>query len=247
MAKTLDSRSGVEFDAFASYVGCGFARLGKLNEAERLWGRASLSIVRDTGLAEVAFMRGDTAAFRKHLRNRLQHGPGYLVTAYLARAGLLAEAEQALRQLETGVVSKPEFKSAQGELAFAHGRLSDAISLLEESTSLLHGSPLPIFWLNSETLAQAWERKGRPDKALEVLARASRQKRRIYPQSANFWMRVELRRAQLLRKMGRPAEAEKVESELRRLLAYADRNHPILRALTNSQGAKNSLPDNLPR
>ena len=46
-----------------------------------------------------------------------------------------------------------------------------------------------------------------------------------------FWMRSEWQRAGLLRELGRGAEAREIEDELRKLLAYADSDHAILRSL----------------
>ena len=43
-----------------------------------------------------------------------------------------------------------------------------------------------------------------------------------------LWLRIQWQRAQLLRKLGRDAEAREIESELRKLLAYADNDHAIL-------------------
>jgi hypothetical protein len=49
--------------------------------------------------------------------------------------------------------------------------------------------------------------------------------------SGAWWLRTELQRADLYRKMGRVPEAEKVEDELRKMLIYADADHPIVLAL----------------
>ncbi len=46
-----------------------------------------------------------------------------------------------------------------------------------------------------------------------------------------YGLRVRLMLAQLYREMGRDEDAQKVEAELRALLAYADLDHPILRQL----------------
>jgi hypothetical protein len=46
-----------------------------------------------------------------------------------------------------------------------------------------------------------------------------------------WWLRTELQLADLYRAMGRVNDAEEVENELRRMLTYADANHPILSEL----------------
>ena len=43
-----------------------------------------------------------------------------------------------------------------------------------------------------------------------------------------IWLKMKLRLAQLYRQMGRADDAHKIETELLRLLTYADEDHPIL-------------------
>lgn len=44
----------------------------------------------------------------------------------------------------------------------------------------------------------------------------------------SIWLNMKSPLAQLYREMGRAEDANKIETELRRLLAYADEDHPIL-------------------
>ena len=57
-------------------------------------------------------------------------------------------------------------------------------------------------------------------------------------------MRIEWRRAELYRKIGRDEEAREIEAELLKLLAYADPDHPILRQLRATQALAASQPPN---
>jgi len=52
-----------------------------------------------------------------------------------------------------------------------------------------------------------------------------------------FWLNIQWRRAELLRKLGRESEALEIEAELRGLLAHADDDHRIATKLRrlNSQ------------
>ena len=86
-----------------------------------------------------------------------------------------------------------------------------------------------LFYLGSDSLALAWLAQGEPWRAARVL---------VAPQAvppllgaASFWLTVELRRAQVYRQLGRVEEAEQIEARLRTLLAHADPDHVILRAL----------------
>ena len=49
------------------------------------------------------------------------------------------------------------------------------------------------------------------------------------------WMRGQRHRAELLRTLGREPEAREIEAELRKLLAYADADHAILRDLNQQE------------
>ena len=58
------------------------------------------------------------------------------------------------------------------------------------------------------------------------------------------WSEVRLRQAGVYRKLGRLAEAQEIEAELRRLLAVADEYYPILLQLKRiqDQGARAISP-----
>ena len=64
----------------------------------------------------------------------------------------------------------------------------------------------------------------------------------MFPLIAPEWMKTQLRLARLYRKVGREQEAQKIEAELLRLLAYADPDHPILVELQRSQEVALSQP-----
>ena len=88
----------------------------------------------------------------------------------------------------------------------------------------------------SESLAKHWESRGDLRKAVEVLERTSGEKTRalfafhVGP-GLLFWMRDQMQLAQLYRKVGQHQDAQKIEDELRKMLVYADPDHPILVAL----------------
>ena len=52
---------------------------------------------------------------------------------------------------------------------------------------------------------------------------------------APFWMRDEMDLARLYRRLGRVQDAERIEAELRKLLAYADPDFPLLVELKKLQ------------
>ena len=50
-----------------------------------------------------------------------------------------------------------------------------------------------------------------------------------------IWLRLQAQLAQLYSEMGRAEDALKIEDELRKRLAYADPDHPILRQLDRTE------------
>src|SRR5262249_32029715 len=109
------------------------------------------------------------------------------------------------------------------------------IALLEKGLDAMHEFPLEVFYLGSETLARTYERQGKFNEALKVLLRASQSKGKTFScagvPSGQWWLSDRLQLADLYRKMGRLSEAEQVENDLRKMLVYADADHPIVRAL----------------
>ena len=58
---------------------------------------------------------------------------------------------------------------------------------------------------------------------------------RVDQSAAPFWLKVQLRLAQSYRRQGDLEKAQAVETELLELLAFADRDHPILLQIQSQQ------------
>ena len=182
-------------------------------------------------LAFVAWARDDRQAARDHLR-RCPPSPTFLF--WLARAGAPDEAREALEAWKTGPdlsfgQRAGELKTVRGELARLEGRLGEAIPLLEEGLAEIRKNGL--FYLGSDSLALAWLAQGEPSRAARVLDEAAQAVPPVLG-AGSFWLRLELRRVQVYRQLGRVEEAEQIEAGLRTLLAHADPDHVILRELT---------------
>jgi hypothetical protein len=174
----------------------------------------------------------------------------------LARGGFLLEAEAMLSSTST---PSRGFEIQRGVLALSRGDRAEGIRMLEEAISSFH--PLfefpfdrrsvdtlvmearkdsaAAYFMGSEILAEAWREEEELGKAVQVLKVASEQKVLLLadqssPLTGALWVRVQGQLAQLYREMGRDAEARKIEEKLRALLAYADRDHPIVRQLDRS-------------
>ena len=120
------------------------------------------------------------------------------------------------------------------------GRTAEAIDELKKSleNSAILGKA--SFFLGAETLAAALARQGDEKGAVRVFERASLQKRpAVFLRMSNggLWTRNQFLLARLYRKVGRVADAEKIEAELARLLAAADSDHPILVELKRLQAS----------
>ncbi|MCZ6769693.1 MAG: hypothetical protein O7D93_10640 [Acidobacteria bacterium] len=55
------------------------------------------------------------------------------------------------------------------------------------------------------------------------------------PELLALWLRIRAALASLYRETGRNKEAREIEEDLRKHLAYADPDHPILRQLERTQ------------
>jgi len=95
------------------------------------------------------------------------------------------------------------------------------------------------YFMGSEILAKAWREQGNSGKAVQVLNAALEQKSRLLLEQSlltgPLWLRLQAQLAQLYREMGRDADARKIEDELRKRLALADPDHPIVRQLDRTK------------
>ena len=240
------SGSGRGRDRWATAVGAAYLALGKLKLSEELFHTIADPNFGIWGLVQIATLRGDRQALI-YLAERLKKlkSPGLVLrTICLLRAGLLSEAEAAISDMENNKASSfPEGlpKYFRGELALARRNTGQAIALFEEAVRPLGAFRFFAFG-GSESLARAWEQQGNFQRAIGILeAVRPFRTRYLFPGSAK-WMKTQLRLAQLYRKVGREQEAGEIEAELRKLLVYADPDHPFLRQLQRLQEAARAQP-----
>lgn len=244
VARSLGKRRGPERDGPRMSIGFFYVTLGQLKTAEEILQADPDPIARNSSLAFVAFARQDWPAVRKHLRGALYKGapqwPQDLML--LIRAGFLDEAPDWISALErVGLIGHAI--TARGELALNRRELPEAIALLEQGVQKTNHTGWPVYFWRAESLARAWQLQGDLAKAVAVLEETSQDKgSAIYPRSGLLWLRIQWQRAKLYRKVGRDAEAREIEAELRKLLAYADPDHPLLRQLNRSQASAATQP-----
>ncbi|MCZ6484519.1 MAG: tetratricopeptide repeat protein [Acidobacteria bacterium] len=197
-------------------------------------------------LAAMAHNQGDLEAMTSHLRQFLQSGndsgsstlfrritSGPRMAIFLAESGFLTESETLLTQLERPPSSDPLTQLARGVLELRKGNTRESIQFIENT--LKEGSNP---YLSSLFLSEAWSQEGELQKAVQVLKEASEKKYLVLVPSTNSpirWLRVRSALAKLYRETGHNEEARAIEEELRKHLAYADPDHPILRQLDRTK------------
>jgi tetratricopeptide (TPR) repeat protein len=187
-------------------------------------------------LALIALGLGDDPA----MKQQLQIAPASHRSAILfARAGLNSEAERAATHPERSRRAYAPFLPgvwdavAAGELALAGGDRQGAIAHLEAVLPKLRSWPTAYYFLGVEALSRAWEGEGDAERSLAVLDAAANHgiSSVFWGPAPLFWMKNELRRADLHRAAGRDEAAREIEQRLGRLLHEADRESMIVREL----------------
>jgi tetratricopeptide (TPR) repeat protein len=216
-------------EGFASKVGGFYLALGQPRAAAEHYARLEDPQV----AARSAYELGNYPLAKEYLRTMKDPNPVSVVL--MARLGLVREAERALPKLkENRLWTERTIRIVRAELALARNQNQKALALLQEGLDGGRANPLTL-QLGLQALATAWERQGDLTKAAEALEKASELRLRLVPPSGDVWLRNRWRQAQLYRKMGRVAEARQIEAELRKLLAVADEDYPVLVQLKQIQ------------
>ena len=208
---------------------------GELAEAERRT-RVRYPELQSANVGYVELAKGELQAAKKNFaasKDGLFSAEATAVVL-LGRCGLWDKVDRIIRKNQ---YDSRGSEIVRGERAIAHGQTREGIALLEKGIEAMRNFPKGAFYLGSETLARAYEQQGNRDAALRVLLQASNAKGKAFncldggPMGGAWWLRTELQLADLYREMGRIPDAEKVEGELRKMLVYADADHPIVLAL----------------
>lgn len=205
---------------------------GRVGEARRANARASAS--HDPALYEalIEYYSGDDTKAKRHLvPSRKTSGETIAVEVWLrARLGDTTRGEQVIRQ--NWIVANPSRQAVEGGLAIAGGDAAKGIRLIEEALPKL--SPGGTYYREVEVLATAWMRRGDTDRAIGFLKQASARRAFVYHDLmpfSPFWVRDELLLAEAFVQARQYPEARKVADGLRRLLAFADPEFPLLARL----------------
>jgi tetratricopeptide (TPR) repeat protein len=234
--------------SIASY----FLAMGKLRIAGEVYDRISDPQTRLRGLAMVSYYRGDERRLVEQLKAAVAHPEEIplwgvsgvppadpVLGVLLVRAGMLSEADRIVAR-EKNRESIPGFlESVQGELALARGQRSEAIRLLKICCDPGVDGPGPYWFHGRESLASALDAEGKSEEAIRVLELACRGSTAWGMSNWNldgpvaYAIRAQL--AKVYRRVGREADARKLEEELSRLLSQADADEVTLVALKKSR------------
>jgi tetratricopeptide (TPR) repeat protein len=246
LAETLAGRSDKERSIYAWVAGQFYLALGRTHDAERVFESGGEYGWTWHERMLIAYMRDDIPAVRRNLAQDNSSGLKIPATiAYLARAGMIRQAQEAISKCESQHAFENFMPTIKGQLALARGQTNQGIALLEQGDEKLEdagqsGSPASI--LGVESLAHALENEDENERAVSTLERESARKPRMYGPKLSFvlWLKTEMQLARLYQKLGREKDAERVDDELRKLLAYADSDNPMLLELNRVKTASAS-------
>jgi len=156
----------------------------------------------------------------------------------LARSGHVDKAETMLSNFRNKWSSRVDFDLdvLAGEIALAKGQSDSGIELLRETLQsykkrIPYTYSMFTYLLGSQSLAVALKNRGDLVEAAQVLERALAHEDSHYAETA--WIHLDTRwnLAQIYRQLGRMDSSEKLLAELKSLLRYGDKEHPILRSI----------------
>lgn len=247
VAGSLPGRTERTRDALGDQLTLFFLMLGRPAAAREMARSRSAKEDRHETEALVAFFAGDQASLRANIQQSFTVRPErrwfnwWIKVWLLARAGMLSDAEAFVADAEKPATRGPslfpgEFKALRGDLALARARPREAAFLLE--AGLAKFNRVGIFYRTAESLAEARIRLGEPEKAVAVLKQSSDEKPHLYQGGPTglFWMTNRLKLAEIHHRLGQQSEAQAIEDDLARRLAYADPGFPMLERLERLSG-----------
>jgi tetratricopeptide (TPR) repeat protein len=242
------ARSGNRSEPFLYALANMNLAFGRLRAAEAALDRSPLLPSRPAWLsrAEIAAMRSDIAGGRAAVGSTipLTLPPSTAVNrlvSVLVCLGLLDEADRVLE----GHTEKQTaaFAAGEGDVALARGDVPRAVDRLASWHLTVRGSPSKC--IAATSYATALERQGDLAGAAKVLEKLGGERIYLYARLSSpipFWLRSRPVLARIYRALGRSAEADAVEAELRRLLAVADPDLALEALRAPERGTQCSWP-----
>jgi hypothetical protein len=202
--------------------------LGRVQSAETFFER--LTGGRDTYLALAALARGDRPTAIRHLSGKRASAAGSEFNAFvLARAGAPDDAERVIEPYLPG--SSPfwviSLRVSQAAVELARGQTIRAVALARQALDdpEFHSGRISVVRLRwIDTVADALIAAGDYQRAADVLTVAAKGKRETFGDHMNgyYWIRTQVRLAEVYRRLGRSADADRIDQDLSKVLALAD-------------------------
>jgi len=221
--------------------------LGRLREARRLFevptnvpGFREVSLL---ALADISNDREELAERSSTMVGAAGGASGPTRFSLLVRGGFVERARALLTMPRSATIGREcwspacdggFFELGVGEVMHHDGRNHEAIPHLERGLALTKGSTYREYYQGCDVLAAAYQRVKRQDDALRNLERCAAERPPFHGApfgTPAFWMRLKLHLADDYRMAGQEGKARAIEDELRRLLVYADEDHPFVRRL----------------
>ena len=243
-----------------SPMGAFYLTLGKIQRA-REWFKESTEPGprRQFFLAAIAYVEEDHRAMTEHLEQalkaleslgRMRGAPNTRGAVMATLRLLLARGGFGLPPLSAPNPNRPDFiqeeilqnrDTIRAMLAVIQDNSMEELRMLEDalsSKSFITATSASTYFMGSEILAKAWRERGDLINAAQVLRTVLEKESFLIYQSVlvgPLWLKLQAQLAQLYREMDRDEDARKIEDKLRRSLALADADHPILRQLDRTK------------
>ena len=201
--------------------------LGRLRDAEKVLREGGAAAASNLAVLNEVWGRRD--AFRRQLEATLANGRPFSRIERLVSSGLIDQARAEAARPPAGPLQEAQRTIGRGELALFDGRPDQAIPLFREGLTIAKGSFSSEIQNGCESLATALVQTGRRDEAIHELEACSAiPARYVGMLNSAYQMRLDLRLADEYRAVGRVADAVRIEDSLRRQLAFADADHPLV-------------------
>jgi hypothetical protein len=213
-----------------------YEALGRIHDAKAAIDKGSN---REAYRVLVAYLCDDAAALRRNA-DLLSDGDVFNLPFLKVRADWTPEQ---LQKLLSGEKDRKDALRltllAEGRFAAIHGDLPTAVQKISEfDRDFPSSKSYRESFIVKAALARAYEEAGDDAGALRNLKAADIPRESLFfsvgSSAVAFWHRIRYEEARLLRKVGRPREAEPIEAGLRRDLRLADADHPIVVRLKQS-------------
>ncbi|MDX1383809.1 MAG: hypothetical protein R3190_09225, partial [Thermoanaerobaculia bacterium] len=236
VTSTIDRESGALHEALVGNVGRLYLLLGLLDDG-REWLRTRHA---DLDCSETWMLYAYAGRDREGL-GRLRDGCAGLQNRLSLLAGSLLlhsgiSPDQVSDLVDTRYPVPFRLAVYEAEADLARGETERAVAKLEDALRIGAGKPSPevragdpAYFLAIQSLARAYEGLGRAERSRLLLARAVEVDNTVLGSTTGaLWLETLALLADLERRHGDEAEAERLEDRLAELLVVADPDHPLV-------------------